>query len=76
MEPNVNYLKLISNCFDKLHEQLTVLRANIEKLDDPEAQELLKKLELGFLPNLRSLRRCLDIPYDWHERKEEGPKND
>ncbi len=66
----VNYLKLISNSFDKLHEQLSILRAHVKKVEDPEAEELFIELEKGLLAPLRSLRRRLEIPYDWHEIKE------
>lgn len=68
----VNYLKLISNSFDKLHDQLSILRAHIEKVNDPEAEKLLKELELGLLAPMRRLRQRLEIPYDWHEIKEEA----
>ncbi len=66
----VNYLKLISNSFDKLHEQLSILRAHVKNVKDPEAEELFIELEKGLLAPLRRLRRRLEIPYDWHEIKE------
>ena len=36
---SVNHRKLISNAFNKLHEQLSVVRAHVETLEDPAAQE-------------------------------------
>jgi hypothetical protein len=65
---NVNYLKLISNCFDKLHEQLSILRAHVESLDDPVARSLLESMECGLFAPMRKLRLRLDIPYDRHDR--------
>lgn len=61
--------KLISNSFDKLHEQLSLIRSHIDDCDDPVAQELLESMEFGLLAPMRKLRNHLDIPYDWHEKK-------
>jgi hypothetical protein len=66
----VNTCKLISNSFNKLHEQLSVVRSHVESLDDPVACRLLESLEFGLLAPMRKLRMHLDIPYDWHEKKE------
>jgi len=69
---DVNYPKLISNSFDKLHEQLSIIRAHIQKIDDPEAEELFKQMEIACLSRLRSLRLRLEIPYDGHEVTNQG----
>ena len=65
----MNTCKLISNSFDKLHEQLSVVRSHVESLDDPVACKLLESLEFGLLAPMRKLRMHLGIPYDWHEKK-------
>ena len=65
----VNTCKLISNSFNKLHEQLSVVRSHVESLDDPVAHNLLDSLEFGLLAPMRKLRMHLGIPYDWHEKK-------
>ena len=70
MPTPVNHLKLMSNSFDKLHEQLSVLVTHIKTLNDPEAEELLKQMEIGLLAPMRRLRYRLEIPYDWHEKAE------
>jgi hypothetical protein len=61
--------KLMSNAFDKLHEQLSVVRAHVETLEDPEAKKMFESMEFGLLAPMRRLRLHLDIPYDWHERR-------
>jgi hypothetical protein len=66
---DVNHLKLISNAFNKLHEQLSVVRSHVETLEDPAAQELLESMEFGLLAPMRRLRVHLDIPYDWRESR-------
>jgi hypothetical protein len=62
--------RLLSNAFDKLHEQLSVVRAHVETLHDPTAQKLFEAMEFGLLAPMRKLRLHLDIPYDWHERRQ------
>lgn len=66
----VNYRKLISNSFNKLHEQLSIVRTHVETLDDPEAAKLYESMEFGLLAPMRRLRLHLDIPYDWHEERQ------
>ncbi len=61
--------KLISNSFDKLHEQLSLIRSHVDGCQDPVADKLLESMEFGLLAPMRKLRNHLDIPYDWHERK-------
>lgn len=61
--------KLMSNAFNKLHEQLSVVRSHVETLEDPEAKRLFDAMEFGLLAPMRKLRVHLDIPYDWHERR-------
>jgi hypothetical protein len=65
-----NRRKLISNAFAKLHEQLSVVRGHVEAMDDPDAEDLMESMEIGLLAPMRRLRLRLDIPYDWHERRE------
>jgi hypothetical protein len=64
---NVNHHKLISNAFNKLHEQLSTVRSHVEALDDPAAGKFLESMEFGLLAPMRRLRVHLDIPYDWHD---------
>jgi hypothetical protein len=66
---DANHRKLISNAFNKLHEQLSVVRAHVETLQDPTAQDLLESMEFGLLAPMRRLRVHLDIPYDWRESR-------
>ena len=68
----INRRKLMSNSFDKLHEQLSLVRSHIEDLDDPVARKLMESMEFGLLAPMRKLRIHLDIPYDWHEQKADG----
>ena len=70
MQTPVNYLKLLSNTFNKLHEQLSLLVAHVKKLNDPGAEELVRQMEIGLLSPMRKLRYRLEIPYDWHEKTE------
>ncbi len=62
-----NHRRLISIAFDKLHEQLSALRTEVDCLDDPEAGKLVESMEFGLLAPMRKLRLHLDIPYDWHD---------
>lgn len=68
MQP-VNHRKLMSNSFNKLHEQLSLLRTHVDEIADPEARQLLNSMEFGLLAPMRKLRLRLDIPYDWHEQR-------
>ncbi len=61
--------RLMSNSFNKLHEQLSVVRSHVESLDDPEATKLYESMECGLLAPMRKLRLHLDIPYDWHAQR-------
>lgn len=63
----VNHRKLMSNSFNKLHEQISVVRCHVESLDDPEAKKLLESMEFGLFAPMRRLRTHLDIPYDWRD---------
>lgn len=78
MNPGANHKKLMSNSFNKLHEQISIVRSHVEAMDDPEASKLLQDMEFGLLAPMRRLRMRLDIPYDWHERKptNEGIRHD
>jgi len=66
---SVDYRKRVSNAFDKLHEQLSLVRAHVDSLDDPVARKLFESMEFGLLAPMRKLRLHLDIPYDWHEQR-------
>lgn len=66
---NINHRKLMSNSFNKLHEQLSLLRSHVDTLDDAESRRLLDSMEFGLLAPMRRLRLRLDIPYDWHEQR-------
>ena len=65
----VNPRRLMSNSFNKLHEQLSSVRSHVESLDDPEATKLYEAMECGLLAPMRKLRLHLDIPYDWHAQR-------
>jgi hypothetical protein len=65
--PNYGRKQLISHAFDKMHEQLTVIRLHLDTVDDPEASRLFDAMERGLLVPMRKLRLHLEIPYDWHE---------
>jgi hypothetical protein len=67
-EPNRR--KLISNAFSKLHEQISLVRTHVEAMEDSAAEDLMEAMEIGLLAPMRKLRLRLDIPYDWHERRE------
>ncbi|MCX5861668.1 MAG: hypothetical protein WCG29_11730 [Desulfomonile sp.] len=67
----VNHRKLMSNSFNKLHEQLSLIRSHVDEINDPEARQLLNSMEFGMLAPMRRLRLRLDIPYDWHEQRSE-----
>ncbi len=62
---NADHRRLMSNSFNKLHEQLSILRSHVEVIGDPVAQTLLESMEYGLLAPMRKLRLHLDIPYDW-----------
>jgi hypothetical protein len=64
-----NHRKLISNAFNKLHEQLSVVRSHVEALEDPVAGNFVESMEFGLLAPMRRLRIHLDIPYDWHDER-------
>jgi len=66
--------KLISRSFNKLHEQVSILRALVETIDDPEASEFLDSMEYGLFAPMRRLRVHLDIPYDWRDLKDAEDK--
>lgn len=66
----------MSNSFDKLHEQLSILRAHAKNFDDPRVEEFVTKMEFGLLAPMRQLRLSLEIPYDWHEKKEEEEESE
>jgi len=61
--------RLISHCFDKLHDQLSALRSHVESLRDPDATKLLEDMEFGLFAPMRKLRIHLNVPYDWHEEQ-------
>jgi hypothetical protein len=61
--------KRVSNAFDKLHEQLSLVRTHVDSLNDPVARKLFESMEFGLLAPMRKLRLHLDIPYDWHEQR-------
>ncbi|HMK34566.1 MAG TPA: hypothetical protein VK463_05840 [Desulfomonilaceae bacterium] len=66
--------RLLSKSFDKLHEQLSLIRSHVEELNDPMARDLVGSMEFGLLAPMRKLRNHLDIPYDWHEKKSATPE--
>jgi hypothetical protein len=59
----------MSHAFNKLHEQISIVRAHVEALDDPEATEYLEAMEYGLFAPMRKLRVHLDVPYLWPEKK-------
>lgn len=63
--------KFISHAFNKLHEQISVVRSHVEPLDDPEASRFLDAMEYGLFAPMRKLRIHLDIPYDWRTKRAE-----
>jgi hypothetical protein len=71
----VNHHKLISNAFNKLHEQLSTVRSHVDALDDPVAAKFLESMEFGLLAPMRRLRVHLGIPYDWHEARSTGQES-
>ena len=66
---SVNHRKLLSNSFNKLHEQLSIMRSHLEAVGDPAALKHLESMEFGLFAPMRRLRLHLDIPYDWHEKR-------
>ncbi|MBI4965362.1 MAG: hypothetical protein HY913_18950 [Desulfomonile tiedjei] len=61
--------RFVSQAFDKIHEQLSLVRLHVDSLDDPVARRLFESMEFGLLAPMRKLRLHLDIPYDWHEQR-------
>ncbi len=59
--------KMISRAFDKIHEQLSILRDHVEGLGGPATLELMDNMEFATLAAMRKLRNHLGIPYDWHD---------
>ena len=66
--------KLISNSFDKVHEQISVIRSHVGTLEDPSAVELLTDMEMGLFSAMRKLRTRLDIPYEWYRNGAADPE--
>jgi hypothetical protein len=69
-------LKLISNAFNKLHEQLSIVRTHVEEMEDPVAWKLVESMELGLFAPMRKLRIHLDIPYDWHSKNQKSKETE
>ena len=67
MKNTVSSRKLLSNSFDKMHSQLSIIRSHVEELNDAGAAKLIEQMEHGLLSPMRKLRLILDIPYDWHD---------
>ena len=67
MKNSVSSRKLLSNSFDKMHSQLSIIRSHVEELNDAGAAKLIEQMEHGLLSPMRKLRLILDIPYDWHD---------
>ena len=66
--PDAN-LRLLSKCMDKMHILVSDIRAHAEKTGNMEACVAAIELDVNVCIGLRSIRKTLDIPYDWHERK-------
>ncbi len=73
---DVTYRKLLTNCFDKLHEQMSLVRSHVESLQDREALKLLESMETGLLAPMRRMRIRLDIPYSWCEPKDDSQEEE
>lgn len=69
MKKEPSLVKLLSNAFDKIHILLSLVRAHVEKCGNNEAIKTLNEMEPIFLSLLHKLRKLMDIPYDWHEKK-------
>ena len=67
--PDTEPRRLISNAFNKIHEQLSIVRSHIENLDSHEADKLMEAMDFGVLGPMRKMRLLLDIPYDWKESR-------
>ena len=62
-------LRLLSNCMDKMHILLSSMKTHVQDTGIREAKDAMSQLEVNACIALHRLRRALDIPYDWHERK-------
>ncbi len=69
MDHQLDQRKLLSNAFDKIHEQMALLRSHLETSPDATARELLVNMECGLMAPMRRMRLHMDIPYSWSETK-------
>ena len=69
-EPGREYSELeVNRILLDFHEDVASLRRGLVDLDDAAALALFVELELATLSRMLMLRKCLGIPYDWHEKK-------
>jgi IS30 family transposase len=61
--PEPDHLQELSILFDKIHEQLFLIKEHTRSLEDPEATELADELEKGALKRIRRLRLALKVSY-------------
>lgn len=71
MDELTSTLRLLSNCMDKMHVVLSNMKSHVEDTGNPEAIVTMMELDLNTCIGIHRLRKELDIPYDWHERKPE-----
>ncbi len=62
-------LRGICRAFDKIHEQLSIIRAHVDELKNVEAVKHFSAMEIGMLAPMRHLRQALNIPYNWLDVK-------
>lgn len=62
-------LRRICHAFDKIHDQLSIIRAHVDKLQNVEAIKHFSAMEIGMLTPMRRLRQTLNIPYNWLDVK-------
>jgi hypothetical protein len=55
--------KELCECFNEIHWQFEAVKDRVEALNDPNANALYKRMEVGCLAPMRKIRLYLGVPY-------------